>query len=455
MKWFDFGWFKSEERKKLEQLQIKELELKNELLENTIDDTVKQQFKPYKKLIYTNGSITAVLGNGIVITKKGCDRLLFDKIRDAYSEDVVRNLLLPDTEPIVNWTTTYTEEEIGHVKKNLNVFDNHADFIREKDSVYLKGVKLPLVPVVLASFIEIIEKLRLASVDKVCNDSLVALLNKQYTSLKMFWLKLATSPRQESREQVLKFCKENDIKLSKTGNIIGYRRVVPWDTDEELNDFVTEQYTKIKNWKKSPANYVVHLDIKGAYFIMGVPLLPHNAINDKSYVGNLAELKASQCEKTEQYYTSQYNKGKYVFKIGDVYKATEEDRLNESELCSAGSGIHFASVEYDYSGFGAVPVVVLINPAKTVVIPKDEMAKGRTLEMKIACINPNMHGVHINEDLIEKADEEYNEFTIDELEQAVASKDFSSLCIEEEVPVINLVELKDITEQLRNRVVSI
>ena len=60
MKWFDFGWFESEERKQLEKLQIKEQELKNDILEYKLDETTKQGQKPYKKLIYTNGSITAV-----------------------------------------------------------------------------------------------------------------------------------------------------------------------------------------------------------------------------------------------------------------------------------------------------------------------------------------------------------------------------------------------------------
>ena len=145
-----------------------------------------------------------------MITKKQCDRLLFDKVRDAYNEDVVRGLLLPDPEPSIEWKEIYTEEEINLVKDNLRAIRDSPDFEIEGDNIYLKGVKLPLVPVVLASFIQALERLHYSNDEG---------LEAEYQSLKMFWLKLATSPRQESREQVLNFCKNNDIRLSKTGNL--------------------------------------------------------------------------------------------------------------------------------------------------------------------------------------------------------------------------------------------
>ena len=53
-KLFSFDWFRSEERKQLEKLQLKQQELKNDILEYKLDENIKQGQKPYKKLIYTN-----------------------------------------------------------------------------------------------------------------------------------------------------------------------------------------------------------------------------------------------------------------------------------------------------------------------------------------------------------------------------------------------------------------
>ncbi len=158
-KLFSFDWFRSDERKQLEKLRLKEQELKNDILEYKLDESIKQGQKPYKKLIYTNGSITAVLHDGIVITKKKCDRFLFEQVIDARDESVVRSLLLPDPEHKIEFQEIYTEEEVQLVRDNLGILKTHPDFEIVGESVYLKGVKLALVPGVLASFIQIIEQI--------------------------------------------------------------------------------------------------------------------------------------------------------------------------------------------------------------------------------------------------------------------------------------------------------
>lgn len=50
---------------------------------------------------------------------------------------------------------------------------------------------------------------------------------------------------------------------------------------------------------------------------------------------------------------------------------------------------------------------------------------------------------------------EYNEFTIEELEESLLSKDFSGMCVQENLPKITLVDLASITLQLKNRIVNI
>jgi len=137
-----------------------------------------------------------------------------------------------------------------------------------------------------------------------------------------------------------------------------------------------------------------------------------------------------------------------------VYKANEDDIDVDAGQCHSG-GLHFASVNYNYSSYGEIPIVVLINPAKTITIPLNELAKGRTTEMKIACINPNEQGVHIDESLIEEADEQYDEYTLEELQQVISQKTLKPLSVEEEVTNLSIPEVVNIKELLSKRVVTI
>lgn len=206
-----------------------------------------------------------------------------------------------------------------------------------------------------------------------------------------------------------------------------------------------------KKWKKGIKNYEVFKNEPGE-FVFDKP----NA-NYDIHIGNLFELYNNQSflkEEPIKLYTSQNSYGKYAFAIGDVYKADEGDIDLDASRCAAG-GLHFAAVDYDYSGFGDVSVVVLINPAKTITIPIDECSKGRTTEMKIACINPNSYGVHIEDEFIEKADEEYNEYTLEELKEAISTKCVENLSVQDEITELSIPEVKNISEILKSRIVKV
>lgn len=83
------------------------------------------------------------------------------------------------------------------------------------------------------------------------------------------------------------------------------------------------------------------------------------------------------------------------------------------------------------------------------------MQKGRTTEMKIACINPNEHGVHIDYELIKEADKQYDEYTIEELQNVISQKTLIPLSIEEEITELSIPEVQNITELLKKRSIII
>jgi hypothetical protein len=81
------------------------------------------------------------------------------------------------------------------------------------------------------------------------------------------------------------------------------------------------------------------------------------------------------------------------------------------------------------------------------------MGKLRTTEMFVMCVNDKPQGTHYDDVML--YDEEYNKYTIEELEQAVATKDYSSLNIQDRHIQVNEKDLAAITELLKNRVVTI
>lgn len=405
--------------------------------------------KPYKKLIqnFTNKSVTVIFHDDEIVytTLENVE-----KIRNAVSKEDVLYIIADSSKRRELSEIEAEKQEIEQKKIEkelvshfLDIFKDNQDFEVDevRNELFFKGVKTVPVPhVIVAAFIE-------------------ALTNKneqEYESLKNFTLKLLTSPRKESIEQVLTFCRNNDMRITKRGNIIAYRRVkkysdVKMPDNKELLNFVKQSVDKVKKSKKSPKNYEIYSSSEGYL------LLHKDKETTETHLGNLYEMYNNQSALTDdavQLYTSRHNYGKYTFAIGDIYTSEEGDIDLDAGNCAAG-GLHFAAVDYNYNSFGEVPVVVLVNPAKTITIPLNEMQKGRTTEMKIACINPNPHGVHIDEALIEKADEEYDEYTTNELLEVIKTKNLEPLSVSEEVTQLSIPEIKNITELLKNRIVLV
>ena len=383
---------------------------------------------------------------------------------DNIEKEQIEALKTANVQEIVNILTPKHIEEVEDIKeeiklvsKFLGVFDNSDDFDVVGEQLYFKGIRSTPIPhIIVARFIEILQQIEDNKTEiNLFTYKSTTELNEEYNSLKMFTAKLLTSPRQESIDQVLTFCRHNNLCISKFGNIIAYRRVkeyseVAMPKNEELLKFVKESIEKVKKWKKSPKNYWVYEDTMGRFFCEPKYI-------DSFCKGNLYELYNNQSlfqDTPVQLYSSQHSYGKYTFAIGDIYKSEEGDIDVDAGQCHSG-GLHFASVNYDYSGYGSTPVVVLINPAKTITIPLNETAKGRTTEMKIACLNPNDRGVHIDYELIAKADEEYNEYTMEELQNVISQKTLVPLSVEEEVTNLSIPEVVNIKELLSKRVITI
>lgn len=283
-------WFSSKERENLK----KDIATRKKAeVERQIEDTYyKRDWKTKTKI---GDETYVILNDGTVLTKIDINNELYDLITNEI--------------PAENIKTLFRSIEIpGEINSltlsDLEVLRDHPDFFIPGNDVYYKGVDLKMPNVVTADFIENIER-------QLCGGENIHLLQEKYNRLVHFWLKLADSPLQDIGN-VLLFCHKNDIRLSKTGNIIGYRRIVTY-SKQGVKEEILKLYEKIKNQKQSPSNYYVHKSIFGHYST--------SINNSKDSIGNLQSLYDDQDNlSVDTIYTSMHNKGTYQFRIGEIYR---------------------------------------------------------------------------------------------------------------------------------------
>lgn len=448
MKWFKFTWFSSKEREEIlktqEDLKQEIVDIKSKIIKDKAEDLGSD--KPYKKLLFTGDTLLITLNNADTISKTPVSIDLINKIRNAKTEDEVIKLLQYQENKVSE--EEEIKEERNLIKKHSNVLLSHPDFDQIGDFIYFKNVRIPVPDVILSSFIELIEKLNALKY----GDAEKQDLEEQYEALKMFWLKLALNPLEQSRNDLLLFIKKNDVKITKSGNLILYRRIVNIaKKDNGLVKFVSTNYFKVKNvWKKSPKVFFVYS--KGN---------KHFISRDKNkdaqfgkFQGSLYDLYKNPVANDQNVFTSWHNKGKHTIRVGQVYQIKDTEINLNNGLCAAG-GLHAACVNYNYNGFGDTPVVVLVSPSKAITVPVNEWGKLRTTEMFIVCVNNKPHGVHYDEGNLDLFDDEYNKFTIGELEQSIANKSFEAISIKENIPEVTIKDIKTISEILKQKLIKV
>jgi hypothetical protein len=134
----------------------------------------------------------------------------------------------------------------------------------------------------------------------------------EYTvsSLLNFWKYLLLNPDKHVREGLFQWIKTGKFAITEDGNIIAYRNVdvKQEGSNKKLQDFVSENWAKVKRWKKSPLNYAVLTDSTGKYILYQKDAWTKG---ENKFIGNLDYLfntKYSDSETT--IYTAQH-KGQF------------------------------------------------------------------------------------------------------------------------------------------------
>ena len=398
-----------------------------------------------------------------------------DTFSGEVEKDVVELLKTADTKEIIRLLTPKKVESKGSdfdiekeekeiVKPFLGIFEGVDDFEVVGNSVFFKSIRSVEIPsLIVARFVELIEQIsyfRGIEVDEHSDfnqddkDKLTS-LESEYQSLKAFTLKLLLNPLPHSREDLVVFMRNNDIRISKAGNLILYRNIVKvGKTNKSLVEFVSNQYFKVKGWKKSPKNYEVYQDTLNNYELITLNGYIHDHLVKKE--GNLAELYNNLSKLKENTYTSWHNKGRYTIKIGSIYKIDETlEKLNTTRYACQGGALHAVNYSYNYSYFGDTKVVVLVNPSKVLTIPSNDSGKITTREMWVACYNPNELGVHFDETGLEGVEDEYENYTNEELGGILKSKCLSPISIDGFTSELSLKDVESISNMLKNRIVTI
>jgi hypothetical protein len=339
-----------------------------------------------------------------------------------------------------------------------NLGDEHFEVIGIK--LYMKGINIT-VPEFLA--LEFAER-------RDNQEDLSAMMN--------FWRLCALNPDPRCREDLYKFLINNDLTLTPSGYFVAYRNVnVKNEGLRERNEFVAEQWLKIKTQKRGPKNFVVVWNNEDEEFELMHEDKWSN-VNDETYEadkgyededgfwveeweendlyeyhGNLQDLYVEfvNLEASEQtVYTDGYT-GRMEIILGQPVKISRKEcDANPDRTCS--KGLHAANSSWLTSGyFGSVGLAVLINPMHVIAVPYTDGGKLRCCEyLPIATIEYDDNGkvIPIDTNTFEL---EYAEYTQEELEDLIENTPLESLKEHEIIPKeISLYAFRKTIQDLRN-----
>lgn len=291
-----------------------------------------------------------------------------------------------------------------------DVRDNgHQLFEVIENSLYLKGIKATMPDILIREMI------------KASGDTGEEVDVERVSALINFWSLCALNPDPRARFDLFKFLKNHNLRLTDSGNFIAYRTVNVYTSgDAELEKFVTQEWLKVKRWKKSPSNYAVFIDDEDNSYTLKV---------SKEMVGNLDKLYHNISQISGNVYTDAHT-GTCRIKIGEP---VEMDRIevDPDPMNSCSRGYHLGNQDFMKSNmgyFGKVGIVCLVNPKDVTSVPEYDSGKMRTcryLPIAVAELDDNGHIIDVDVDVF---DLELAQNTQEELE---AMSNLSSTELEE------------------------
>jgi hypothetical protein len=451
---FSLGWFKSSKQKELQELLLEEQRIKNELLRKELFTAAAPVYEPaktsstsnveitqiglpecvvrvtpYLNVKLVNDVLTIVLNDGSIISKPNATAEDFNKVRTSTCEDQLFTIV-GSAEIVEEKRLRELElERLRNIKAGINRLGELYDFTVDGDSVYLTGIQRSLPQLMVEKFTEIVgrydEPIAYRLENRLSQDD-------EYQSLKRFFMWCCLNPRAEVAHELYRFLTENSFRITKQGFFVALRNVVTLHGSNELVQFVSNTYNKVKAvWKKSPDNYHVFLE-NGEYVLVHADDIYEEVeracdlcnedgeIYDEEYeeyetcyecdgdgvifesvkkqagqdLGTLTALYLDLPNRAENRFTDDWTKT-FDIRIGKPVTMPMSDCNWSTQDCAA-AGLHFTADQIHYVGCGDQSVLVLINPMKVVGIGEH---KGRCYEYLPIMTVPREEATSILHDL--------------------------------------------------------
>lgn len=212
-------------------------------------------------------------------------------------------------------------------------------------------------------------------------------------SIENFTELLVTNPNLEVHADLFKFLYTYHFSITKYGYFLGYKAVkIKQKVDNNLAEFVSNKYMKIKSWKKSPANYSVLRDLNSELFLVKNDDVKNDSEAKKELVGTLSDLFNNLDEHSNKgtLYTDKYS-GTMDIRLGTPVRQ-DRSTCNHDKSVECSNGLHVGSVKYlENNSFVSTEdtvLLVLVNPQHVVAVPKYDNSKMRVCEyFPIAYLN--------------------------------------------------------------------
>lgn len=201
--------------------------------------------------------------------------------------------------------------------------------------------------------------------------------NSRYTidSLVNFTKLLMLNPDPRPREDLFNWLETGNFTITPSGFIVSYRGVdkVSRESDD-LIDFVTRSYLKIKKQKKGTSNYFVVKDNDSSEYYLYDNKSKSKSLNSKT-TKNFGCLSTLYENLPKNYVYKDCYTGRMRIRIGEVI-TMPRDKCDSDPNSSCSRGLHQKSSIHDYAG-GSVQMVCLVNPMDVVAVPTHDTSKFR------------------------------------------------------------------------------
>ena len=486
-------WFKSAIERTIEKVVENKIEQAFNQLDNEEGQTAPSYHsseKPYLNIKMVNDTLTIVMNDGNIITKAPATSVDFNAARDCRTEACLFDLVSTQEVKDERRKAEAEYEKAKAIQKGAEYLATLEEFEMKDGSLYLKGINRSLPPLLVEEFLEVVGKHGSTNSD-------------EFNALHRFFMWCCLNPRAEVTDKLFGFLKKNSFSITKQGFFVALRNVVTLHGSNELVQFVSNAYNKVKAvWKKNPADYFVFLqnseykmvhkdamfkdELASCSYCDGSGTIPADDYGDGyedsdecpecdgngeyvdttrvdhgEEIGNLTDLYLDLPNRAENRFTDAHTQT-FDIRIGRPVNMPMED-CNWSTADCAHAGLHFTSDEIHYVGCGDTSVLILINPMKVVGIGE---SKGRCYEYLPIMTVPREEATEILHDLdfdTLELDESYAVRELDNLAEkakegftAEAKKYDFNLPALSAVEVYTIVKsLDEIKQEISKRIVEI